>query len=92
MAGENDEHSCPVCGLGLGFEPRKGGSPPDEICPCCGIQFGYDDAVGPQEARASVYTRWREDWVKSGMPWFSKGRPPPADWDPRKQLQGLAAP
>jgi len=84
------EPLCPVCGFGLWFEPWRAGSPADEICPCCGIQFGYDDAAGGrEEARPDVYRRWREDWVRSGMPWRGAGEPPPTDWDPRAQLRRI---
>jgi hypothetical protein len=85
-------YPCPVCGFGLWFEPWREGSPADEICPCCGIQFGYDDAAGGRvEAREGVYRRWREKWVRAGMPWRGAGEPAPTDWDPTAQLRRIEA-
>jgi hypothetical protein len=79
---------CPVCGYDLGFEAWRGSSASDEICPSCGIQFGYDDATGGDiRARAAVYRRWRQEWKEQGMPWRSKGRRPPVDWNPIHQLR-----
>ena len=83
-------HLCPVCGYGLDFAPWIEGSAADEICPCCGIQFGYDDSVGDNlELQQAVYERWRNDWIQHGMQWFSKGRKPPIDWNPKCQMKEL---
>jgi hypothetical protein len=82
------KQTCPVCGYDLGFEPWREGTPSDEIYPSCGIQFGYDDAAGGDpESRASVYRRWREEWVGSGMPWRSAGVSAPDGWDSEAQLR-----
>lgn len=78
---------CPVCGYpGLEEPPRSssgGGS--YEICPSCGFEFGVtDDDLG------FSYDEWRERWIAAGMPWDSAGiEPPPAGWDPKKQLEEL---
>lgn len=81
---------CPVCGYRLGFAPWNGASASDEICPCCFIQFGYDDGSAEDEnLRAQVYTEWRKRWIAEGMRWNSKGRKPPHEWDPIKQLRSI---
>jgi hypothetical protein len=83
---------CPVCGYNLGFAPWKGNSAADEMCPCCGIQFGYDDfAGGDIQLRQAVYGTWREEWIRGGMKWSSKGSKPPSDWDPSTQLKGIGS-
>jgi len=80
---------CPACGYKLDFIPWKNGSPADEICPSCGIQFGYDDmAGGDLEKRKEIHIRWRENWIKNGMRWFSS-RSKPLNWDPIQQLKSL---
>lgn len=79
---------CPVCGYdGLEESPRSaatgGGS--YEICPSCGFQFGVTDVD-----RGIGYDAWRKQWIERGMPWDSTGiEPPPADWDPQRQLERL---
>lgn len=79
---------CPVCGYDLGFPAWDGEVPSDEICPSCGFQFGYDDAGGDSEQeRFIIYRRWREKWIKAGMPWFSRHRSRPLEWDPESQLR-----
>ena len=78
---------CPVCGYELGFEAWKHDSPSDEICLCCGIQFGYDDILPD---RAAIHWQWRERWIADGCRWWSRGRPAPSGWDPRRQLARLA--
>jgi hypothetical protein len=87
-------NTCPVCGFaGLKERPWTDGSPSDEICPSCGIQFGYDDAAGGRvDRRAEVYEQWRSGWIAEGMPWRSRGRPQPPDWDPRAQLDAVTRP
>src|SRR3990172_820952 len=61
---------CPVCGFpNLTEQPRHAdGGASDEICPSCGFQFGYDD-----DDRGIGFEEWRQDWIKRGMPWSSKG-------------------
>jgi hypothetical protein len=83
------KYVCPVCGYdGLDEEPWSDGSPSDEICPSCGIHFGYDDAAGGDpHARQEIYATWRQRWLAAAMPWSSRGRPVPADWDPQRQLR-----
>jgi hypothetical protein len=82
------KHMCPVCGYNeLSEQPRSartgGGS--YEICPSCGFQFGVTD-----DDRGLSYDTWREQWIARGMPWDSNGiEPPPADWNPRRQLKRL---
>ena len=80
-------HFCPVCGYELDFAPWLDDSPADEICPSCGIQFGYDDATGDLKMREQVYVSWREEWIKRGMRWWSRGRAQPLDWNPDEQLR-----
>jgi hypothetical protein len=84
------EHLCPACGFPVGFAPWVGLSASDEMCPCCLIQFGYDDyAEGDLRQRLEVYASWRRHWIAAGMPWKSKGRKPPPDWDPSAQLSRI---
>ena len=84
----DEDETCPVCGFELGFVPWIGESPSDEICPSCLIQFGYDDAAGSDPVeRTAIYLRWREQWIAAGMPWKSRGRKPPIDWNPVRQLK-----
>jgi hypothetical protein len=72
----------------LGFLPWDGKSASDEICPCCYIQFGYDDTNGGDESgRDKVYVEWKRVWIEEGMKWNSKGRRPPAEWNPADQLR-----
>jgi hypothetical protein len=81
---------CPVCGYELGFLPWDGDSPSDEICPSCGIQFGYSDAAGGDlRRRQQIYREWRQNWINMNMPWSSKGREPPDQWDAREQLRAI---
>ncbi len=83
---------CPVCGHNLGFKQWEGDSASDEICPSCGIQFGYDDvtsASGVESTREEIYQMWRKKWISEGMKWFSKGRPPPINWNTRQQLKRI---
>jgi hypothetical protein len=81
------EFACPVCGyVGLTEPPRSdagGGS--YEICWSCGFEFGVtDDDLG------FSYDEWRTRWVGRGMPWDSAAlRPPPVDWNPKRQLEDL---
>jgi len=82
--------NCPACGYPLGFLAWDDDSPSHEMCPGCGIQFGYDDAAGGNlERRRAIYEQWRQEWVRNGMRWFSKGTPVPIGWDPAKQLSRL---
>ena len=81
-------NSCPVCGYELDFAPWQGIYSSDEICPCCGIQYGYDDAAGgDMNKRHLIYKKWRNRWIKEGMPWKSIESPKPDRWDPIQQLQ-----
>jgi hypothetical protein len=78
---------CPVCGFSLDFLPWNEGSAADEKCPCCGIQFGYDDSAGGSLIkRQEIYAQARQVWINAGMPWRSRGRKPPQNWDPLVQL------
>jgi hypothetical protein len=88
----SDGYTCPVCGYGgLPVPPWDNDAPSDEICPSCGTQFGYHDAVwGSAADRRARHGELRERWIARGMPWDSADiEPAPADWDPRRQLQGL---
>jgi len=66
---------CPVCGYAE--LPR----PPERnlICSCCGTEFGYHDY-------ATSYEELRARWIAGGARWFSRTQPPPANWDPFRQL------
>lgn len=78
------ENICPVCNYNKLFEPPydSEGYGSDEICPCCGFQFGCDDYPDKMESQR----RWREEWIKKGCIWFSKGRPAPHQWNATEQL------
>jgi hypothetical protein len=39
--------------------------------------------------RPAIYARWRQEWVRQGMKWFSKGTDPPAGWNPIEQLRNI---
>jgi hypothetical protein len=80
-------HRCPVCGYsGLIEAPRSRNNVPSfEICSSCGFQFGVTDDDDEQS-----YVSWRDQWIRRGMPWFTKGlRPQPEPWDPQQQLDDL---
>lgn len=68
------KHICPICLYdGLYDEPyNENGVGSDEICPCCGFQFGYDDFPNKE----IQIKKWREKWIRTGKPWFSKVRKP----------------
>lgn len=79
-------HICPVCGypnLHEAPQSRSGGGS-FEICPSCGYQFGVDD-----EDRGVTPEMHRNQWIRSGMIWFSRSTPSPKGWDPRSQLRSL---
>lgn len=78
------KHICLVCNYdGLFEEPYANGIASDEICPCCGFQFGLDDFDRGED----VYEEWRNDWIKNGYRWYSRGRKAPDNWDAIKQLK-----
>jgi hypothetical protein len=92
MNNQKRNNICPVCGCELDFIPWDDDIPADEICPSCGIQFGYDDvpsASGNEGTREEIYTQWREKWILNGMRWYSQGRTPPDNWNPKAQLEKL---
>lgn len=66
---------CTVCGYDRLRHPPKN----YHICPCCGTEFGHDDFDVSHETL-------RQEWIASGMKWFSRKTPPPADWSPERQL------
>ena len=76
---------CPVCGYDdLDEAPRDElDCASFEICPCCGTQFGYDDA-------ARDHASLRDEWVGTGMAWWSRSHKPPIGWDPAEQLGRLS--
>lgn len=69
---------CPVCNLTLSYPPIN-----HKVCPCCGTEFGFDDL-------ACSFSDLRDDWIESGMVWWSTARSAPPGWDPRAQLFGRA--
>ena len=77
---------CPVCGFDGLYEPAysESGGGSYEICPSCWFQFGVTD-----DDEGIAFHEWREAWIERGMPWSSKGRPAPKDWDPQLQLKNL---
>lgn len=76
---------CPVCGYNNLTEPPYDpmGRGSFEICPCCGFEFGCDDFPD----KTSAFTRWRNNWILAGCPWFSTSRKPPENWNPQLQLR-----
>jgi hypothetical protein len=83
---ENPSFRCPACGfVGLHERPRStsgGGS--YEFCPSCDFEFGVtDDDLGYSDEK------WREMWVEDGLPWRSRSRPKPENWNPSNQLRAL---
>jgi hypothetical protein len=75
---------CPVCGYAdLDDAPYdEYGCSSFSICPCCGTEFGYDDQATSHEAL-------RQQWISSGMRWWSANTQPPTDFDPVAQLKKL---
>ena len=71
---ERPENMCPVCGFGMEEAPAN-----YNICPCCGTEFGLNDV------NTSIINL-RENWVRSGMKWWSKTDPQPQNWNPFSQL------
>ena len=68
-------YTCPICGYNkLRFPPVD-----FTICPCCGTEFGNDDLEFTHE-------EIRQQWIASGMHWFSDAIPRPANWNPIGQL------
>jgi hypothetical protein len=51
------------------------------ICPCCGVEYGLDDTF-------ETYEELRDNWLRSGAPWFSRHKPfvPPVNWNAWEQL------
>jgi hypothetical protein len=85
---EPDRFVCPVCGYqGLKEPPRpSSGGGSYEFCPCCDFEFGVtDDDLGISDEE------WRKKWVSEGMPWRSRFRHPPKDWDPIEQLRHVSS-
>lgn len=73
---EKMTYDCPVCGY------NKLRCPPVDffICCCCGTEFGNDDFdVSHQQLR--------EQWIQSGMSWFSEYTLPSPQWNPTEQLR-----
>lgn len=77
-------YRCPVCGYpGLDEPPYdEHGCASYNICPCCGTEFGYDD-------NNIAHAELRKRWISSGMRWWSKTTPKPADWDAERQLRDV---
>ena len=74
-------YTCPVCGFDRLEDPPNNYT----ICPSCGTEFEYDDA---RMSRAGL----RRAWVEGGYQWWSKLEPPPARWNPERQLEELIHP
>ncbi len=81
---------CFVCNYNELLEPPYDGRgiPSDEICPCCGFHYGYDD--DDVTDKESVYKVWRDNWIRNGCIWFSKGRCPQEGWNPAEQLKSIS--
>jgi len=68
-------YTCPVCAY-----PELADPPLDHtICPCCGVEFGYDDAT-------KSHVQLRNEWIGSGLLWFSRATPAPNGWNGWQQL------
>jgi len=65
---------CPVCGYLMRYPPAD-----YHICPSCGTEFGYDD-VG------RTYAELREQWIRTGMAWWSPVDLKPEGWNPIVQM------
>jgi transcriptional regulator with XRE-family HTH domain len=72
---KQQQYECPICGYDEMADAPEAG----EICPCCGTQFDSEGFDCP-------YQELRSDWIDRYMPWFSRGRKPPKDWNPYRQL------
>ncbi len=70
-----EDDRCPVCGYDE--MPERMG--PGVICPCCGTQFESEGFDGS-------YPELRSEWIDRYMPWFSRGKVPPKNWSPYRQL------
>lgn len=81
-----DMSLCPVCGNSLSKPAWRGDLASFEICRSCGTQFGYQDHLRTPER----YAELREQWVASGMRWWSKSNGPPPGWDPEQQLRRVS--
>ena len=80
-------YTCPVSGFdGLTEPPRtpKSGGGCYEICPSCGFEFGVSD-----EDLGYTYERWRDEWVRRGMPWDGAPQMPAPGWDADAQIRSL---
>jgi hypothetical protein len=73
---------CPVCGFdGLVERPyRPNGSGSYETCSACGFEYGFHDS-----SEGISHAEYRGSWIAKGMPWRSRGEPPPR-WDPATTL------
>jgi len=83
---------CPVCGFNLGFPAWRGDSASHETCHSCGIEFGYHDvteASGTPGTKEEIYLKWRNKWIKEGMPWSVDESYKPKNWNPAKQLKHI---
>jgi hypothetical protein len=77
---------CACCGYRLLEQPQRNGSggASHEICPSCGYESGYTD-----DELEMTFESWREQWVAKGLPWSSRGRSKPEDWNPMVDLHAL---
>jgi len=71
---------CPVCGY-----PDLEDNYRFEYCPCCVFQFNVTD-----HDKGFTYEQWRKEWISKGMLGMGKGKSPPSNWNPQKQLENLA--
>ena len=55
------------------------------ICPSCGTEFGYDDA-------GRTHAELREQWIRTGLTWWSPVDPKPEGWNPIIQMVNAAFP
>lgn len=70
-------NTCLVCGYSGDPDFYPGDY---NICDCCGTEFGYDD-------RVLTHEQLRNEWIANDYPWFYSACPPPAGWDPIRQLR-----
>lgn len=65
---------CPVCGYYMQDVPAN-----HNICCCCGTEFGLHDA-------SRTHKQLRQNWIKTGMKWWSTTDAVPPNWNPKEQL------
>ena len=65
---------CPICNYPMDETPSAW-----NYCPCCGTQFGYHDS-------GRSHSQLRQEWIATGMRWWSPIRLAPKGWNSNVQL------